>query len=418
MSRSNDEQFRQGLDFYGAFAKSRFVQRCAKHPIRSTSSRKRTLAHFIGFIGVLVPASCSSLGDVGSPVAFFAPNPAIDGRTLVRMPAPAPQPRVVDAVAMNARCEACHADIATEWNSSLHRAAHTDPVYQRAFAIEPLAFCQGCHAPEADPKTPVPAALGALGVGCVTCHWTGHEVLAAPRSSGSGMTNASVEAHPILREPRFAGAPACASCHEFAFPDSARRLKPELMQSTISEHAAAESDRSCADCHMPPVLDKTSGKNHRSHVFEASRNPEMVRRAVTISAERSGPGTVRFTLTPTWAGHAFPTGDLFRRVEVHVDAVGAEYQAVASSTRYLMRHFAERKHGAGLVRYVESDDRPLGTPLTVDMNLGPAASDLPMAYRLAYQRVEHPRSEKPEDSVVEGEVVLSEGILPPLGKKP
>ena len=337
-------------------------------------------------------------------------------RDAVHMPGPAPQPRSIDAAAMNARCESCHVDIAVEWQRSFHRAAHTDPVYQRAFAIEPLPFCQGCHAPEANPNAPVPGAVGALGVGCVTCHWTGHEVLAAPRP---GAPNDHVDAHQIARDARFAGAPACASCHEFAFPDAGKRTTPELMQSTVSEHAAsANADRSCADCHMPLVADKPGAKPHRSHAFDASRNAAMVRRAVTISATRPSPTTARITLAPTWSGHAFPTGDLFRRVEVHVDAVGAEYQSVTSATRYLMRHFAEKRHGAGIVRYVESDDRPLGSPMVIDFDLGKDAAALPIAYRIAYQRVEHPRSERPEDSVVEGEIVLSEGMLPPPGKKP
>lgn len=142
----------------------------------------------------------------------------------------------------------------------------------------------------------------------------------------------------------------------------------------------------------------------------------MVRRAVTIDAVRTNATTVRITLKPAWNGHAFPTGDLFRRVEVHADAVGAEYHSVASSTRYLMRHFAEKQHGTGLVRYVVSDDRPRASPVVVDLDLGASAANLPIAYRVAYQRVEHPRSERPEDSVVDGEIVLSEGTLLPVGK--
>jgi hypothetical protein len=330
------------------------------------------------------------------------------------MPRPAPQPRAIDAAEKNAQCESCHTAIAAEWQRSLHRSSHTDPVYRRVFAIEPLPFCQACHAPEANPNAPVPAATGAIGVGCVTCHSTGHEVLAAARPEGS---SSSTEAHAIVRDARFAGAAACASCHEFAFPDTGKRAAPELMQSTITEHAASpQRDRSCADCHMPLVDGNPGSKPHRSHAFEASRNPAMVRRAVSINAIRTGPTTVRITLEPAGAGHAFPTGDLFRRIEVHADALGAEYNSVASATRYLMRHFAEKKHGAGIVRYVASDDRPLSTPVVVDLDLGSAAAKLPIAYRVAYQRVEHPRSERPEDSVVEGEVVLSEGMLVPQNK--
>jgi len=356
------------------------------------------------------PVFCGAIG----LLSVLVPPSAMNARDAVSMPAPAPQHRSGDVAAVNASCESCHTEIAAEWKSSLHRQAHTDPVYQRALAIEPLSFCQACHAPEADPKKPVPNAIGALGVGCVTCHLTGNDVLAVPKI---GATN-SVTAHGIVRDNRFATPAACGACHEFAFPDAGKRSKPELMQSTISEHAASKnSQSSCADCHMPFVPDNIGSKKHRSHVFDASRNPTMVRQAVTIQVVRTGPTTAQVTLTPAVSGHALPTGDLFRRLEIHVDAVGAEYQAVASSTKYLMRHFAERKHGAGIVRYVKSDDRPLNAPVVVELNLGPEALALPMAYRIAYQRVEHPRSEKPEDSVVDGEVVLSEGILPSLGKK-
>lgn len=348
-------------------------------------------------------------------VVGFVSTMAIGARP-APMPHPAPVSRSIDAAAKNAECESCHADIAGEWKRSLHRAAHTDPVYQRAFAIEPMAFCQGCHAPEADPNAPVPTAVGAIGVGCVTCHWTGDSVLASPRQEASNATN---PAHAIVRDARFATATACASCHEFAFPDSGRRTTPELMQSTITEHAnSAGANQSCADCHMPLVADKPGAKAHRSHDFDSSRNAQIVRRAVSIDVVRSGPSTLRITLTPAWSGHAFPTGDLFRRIELHADAVGAEFQSVSSATRYLMRHFAEKKHGAGIVRYVQSDDRPVRDPIVVDLDLGSNAATLPIAYRIAYQRVEHPRSERPEDSVIDGEIVLSEGMLQPAGKKP
>jgi hypothetical protein len=334
-------------------------------------------------------------------------------RPVPPMPKPAPQPRTLNAVEANARCESCHVAIADEWNRSMHHASHTDPVYQRAFSIEPMPFCQGCHAPEADARTPVPQALGSLGIGCVTCHLTADDVLAVPRADPKTATNI----HPIIRDARFAGPDACASCHEFSFPDSGRRTTPELMQSTVQEHRHSSNHRqSCADCHMPLVTTKGETSAHRSHVFSASRDPAMVRRAVTIDALRPNATSIRLTLTPTWSGHSFPTGDLFRRIEVHADALGVDFQAVASETRYLMRHFAEKKHGLGVVRFVEKDDRPLDSKIVVDLDLGPKAARLPIAYRIAYQRVEHPRSERPEDSVVEGEIVLSQGTLKPLDK--
>src|SRR4051812_1823961 len=52
-----------------------------------------------------------------------------------------------DPVARNAACAGCHVEIAAEWEASLHHASATDPLYLRAFALEPLAFCRECHAP-------------------------------------------------------------------------------------------------------------------------------------------------------------------------------------------------------------------------------------------------------------------------------
>src|SRR5574343_638477 len=48
----------------------------------------------------------------------------------------------------NEPCEGCHAEIAAEWRGSEHHTAFTDPVFQRAYGVEPLPFCRRCHAPE------------------------------------------------------------------------------------------------------------------------------------------------------------------------------------------------------------------------------------------------------------------------------
>src|SRR5580693_2517646 len=79
--------------------------------------------------------------------------PAARCDTALRMPGPARGAlRVEGRAEENARCEGCHEDIAREWRASMHAQADTDPIYRRALAIEPLPFCRGCHAPEADPS--------------------------------------------------------------------------------------------------------------------------------------------------------------------------------------------------------------------------------------------------------------------------
>ena len=180
------------------------------------------------------------------------------------------------------------------------------------------------------------------------------------------------------------------------------------MQATVSEHAKSETRTSCASCHMPLT---EGGAAHRSHAFAGGHDAALVRNAVTVSAERSPQGA-RITLTPRDVGHAFPTGDLFRRVEVSAEAVGPEWQVVASASRYLARHWQRQPSPFGVVlRSATRDDRPRGAPLVIELELGRAALDLPIDWRVVYQRVEHPRSEREQDASVEGEIEIMSGTL-------
>jgi len=340
-------------------------------------------------------------------------NPRATRVSSVPLPGPAPRGRDPnEAAALNGKCEACHVEIALEWRGSLHARSHTDEVYQRAFAIEPLPFCQGCHAPEADASREVPISVGEIGVACVTCHVLGGEVVAARHGDDrpQAAQQRAPAPHPVLRDARLATTAACAGCHEFAFPDSGARSTPELMQATVSEHARSKHrDRSCADCHMPET--RHGSVSHRSHAFAGGRDAALVQSAVKVTAERSREGA-RISITPRELGHAFPTGDLFRRLEVSAEAIGGEWQVVTAKRRYLARHFQRQPSPFGVVlRAATTDDRPLAAVVEVDLQLGFAAAGLPIAWRVAYQRVEHPRSEREQDSQVEGEIEIEIGTL-------
>jgi hypothetical protein len=244
-------------------------------------------------------------------------------------------------------------------------------------------------------------------VGCVTCHVVGGEVLAASRHDVNW--GAKAAPHPVLRDARLDGTAACSACHEFEFPDRTARRVPELMQSTVREHArSAQRDQACANCHMPITGSGTT--QHRSHAFLGGHDAAWVKSAVSVRAERSLDG-VRVTLTPRELGHAFPTGDLFRRLEISAEAIGPEWQVVARERRYLTRHWQRQPSPFGLVlRSATSDDRPLAGDAVIDLPLGDAAN-LPIAWRVAYQRVEHPRSDSEQDSNIEGEIELGSGTL-------
>ncbi|MBX3197907.1 MAG: hypothetical protein KF894_07155 [Labilithrix sp.] len=288
------------------------------------------------------------------------------------MPHPAPNARAAN----NAACEGCHVEIAAEWRQSLHRSAFTDATFQRAFAIDPDPFCRDCHAAESDPK---------LGVACVTCHVTNADVLAVP-----GERRAP---HPLTRSPEFATEAACARCHEFDFPDAHLRKAPLAMQRTLSEHRHPGAAReTCASCHM------TKRGGHADHRFAASRDDAFVKSAVSVRAKRSSATTIEVSLAPARIGHAFPTGDLFRRVRI----------SAAGSNRYLARHFGSRQEIPGVfVRSEIGDDRVLGGERVVVMTVPPDKTRV----RVVYERAEGPSDPASSSARVAGAIDLFDAEL-------
>lgn len=309
------------------------------------------------------------------------------------------------ALAQNSACESCHTEISKEWRGSLHRLAYVEPSYQRALQREPLPWCRSCHAPEANAERPPPRELAELGVGCVTCHVVDDQILAG------GSDEPSPSAHPVLRELGRTPAGACESCHEFEFPDRALRKRPLLMQSTVSEHAASsEAAQRCASCHMQRATD-----GHMRHDFTSSRNLERMSRAVHVEARRVDANRVTLTLEARGVGHALPTGDLFRRLEVGVELVGDDYRVLERDHRYLTRHFEVANVGSFAQRQLVRDDRLFeGQPRRVELVVNHPESTLrPIAWWVAYQRVAFPRANK-NDAELEQELVLASGTLEPL----
>lgn len=334
---------------------------------------------------------------------------ALDLRPADRAPStPGPSPRghAFDVAQTNADCESCHAEIAAEWRGSLHRASQRDPAYTRQFAREPLAFCQSCHAPEAPADEAPSDAATELGTACITCHVAAGHILAAPE----GRADARPAPHDIARTDDLAGARACAPCHEFSFPNATDRHEPLLMQSTITEHGVSGAG-ACADCHMPLVGDAKG--RHRSHAFVASRDETIVRSSLDVVATRNEDRLV-VRLEARGVGHAVPTGDLFRRIEVFAEIAGEDMQSLGARTTYLARHFTwgEGRDGKR-VKVLARDDRPApGAPVEVTLDLGAAASHHPIAWRVAYQRVDVPDEIDETRAGVEGEIVVASGTFP------
>ena len=321
--------------------------------------------------------------------------------------------RLEAAVALNATCEACHKDEADEWRRSRHRESNTNAAYRAAFAIEPSAFCRSCHAPEADPIKIPPRAVSELGVGCVTCHVTDEGlVLAAASFQGNAP-------HPLKRSVDFARTGGCSGCHEFRFPGAIGHEDGHFMQTTAREHESSPgAEKACADCHMPLVAGR------RSHAFAAVRDPAWLRENLQVTASLSAEDNsaknnpenaknrVRVTLVQPDPGHAFPTGDLFRRLEVGCEIRDASGKVVQREVRHLARHFEILPGRSG--RVLVRDDRVFDEPNVVEFELAPPERrPATVAWWVSLQRVATVGTgANPADAKIESSVPLHSGVLP------
>lgn len=303
--------------------------------------------------------------------AARAPEPA------AIMPSPY-RAREAAAVTLNATCAGCHAEQAEAWRGSMHRRAYDNAAFQAAVAVEPTPFCRGCHAPEANASAP--AIATELGVACVTCHVTREGTVLAAPSSGAR----SGAPHSVTRSAAFASVASCRSCHEFPFPGAPSLGEPHLMQTTMLEHARSPAaERSCTTC-------------HRSHSFSEVRDPAWLASQLRVRAEvvrTPSANVARITLEQTAPGHAFPTGDLFRRLAVRV----------GSETRYLARHFVGARE---LVR----DDRVFDAPSVVTVSIPAGVNEV--AWSVTLERVAGIGSGfEPERATIESVVGLHAGVL-------
>lgn len=378
------------------------------------SFRRSLRSHAAPVIGLALLLGCSPPERPGGAIAPL-PIAPIAPAAAPTMPRPGPPEPGYDPIAVNAACIDCHRAIGEENAASFHGQAHVDPIYQTALAIEPLPFCRACHAPEADPRQPVSAALGALGVTCTSCHWSQGRVLAGLASAGRAADpHRGLVAAPVVRIEAFAGPSACAGCHEFHFPDGRARARPELMQSTISEHRQSPfAEVGCGSCHMPTV--KTVAGGHRSHAFASSRDPRTLRATLDVKAERTSAG-VRLQITPAAIGHAMPTGDLFRRLRIEVEQIGPDMNVVAVKRRFLARHFESRPTITSLRRTVVRDDRPGGADVghetqVIEFAFPDLAPGHFFGWRIELERVLHPAPGGDEKAVVAHRQVIGEGKL-------
>lgn len=283
------------------------------------------------------------------------------------------------------QCAACHQAVVAEWETSLHRRAHTsrDPIYAAVAKVRSAregpdlvaAHCANCHSPAGTTE-----ALADLGVTCSTCHQTqaidrsdGKLGLAAltrtPPAAIAGPHGAAIaEGAPhtlALADPAvFDGSSLCLACH-----DELKNADGIAACSTGLEWRAGEDRQTCVDCHMPWV-DGPSGvmsptrTRHRSHAFigphHALRDPtsDLARDAVLLSVAL-GADAAAVTLDNR-TQHAWPTGFPGRFAVVSLVGFDATGQAI-------WRNFTEdpmREHPDAVLNkvYLDADGSPTLAP--------------------------------------------------------
>jgi hypothetical protein len=283
----------------------------------------------VGGVALAVGLAATARSDSDSPRLFNRGRAPID----IGVP-------VVDRTRADAEaCAGCHAEIAAEWEASFHRQAWTNEFFQAAYADEPRESCRNCHAPLR--RSDEPAGIAAeQGVSCAVCHVRGNRILGTGRTRGGP--------HRVQRVAGMDRSGFCAGCHQFDFPADLARERGleatnEPMQDTYEEWRAshfAEDGVECQDCHMPEVRG-ADGRRHASHAFPGSHDPAMLSRAVEVEIEAHREDdrvVVEARVVPAGVGHSFPTGDLFRRVELRIEGDDpADAHVVAFA-----REFADR----------------------------------------------------------------------------
>jgi hypothetical protein len=201
----------------------------------------------------------------------------------------------------------------------------------------------------------------------------------------------------VRADARFSASAYCASCHQFNFPAERTAGGPLFdthapMQDTFGEwqrssHAAEGTQ--CQGCHMP-WRTAADGARYRSHAFAGARDPALLASAARVEASATVEAQdiiVRVRVVPTGVGHAFPSGDLFRRLELSVwlDDAHAQRQVVSFARTFADAYERLPDGHMALVRRQASDSR-----------VQPPGSGTPRESVLRFHRpISSPRASQP-----------------------
>lgn len=249
-------------------------------------------------------------------------------------------------------CGRCHKTAYTNWKQSRHRDAHTNEIYRHSFSLEPMQWCENCHAPLRDEGK---LYLKEEGISCNVCHVRNGAIISSRIPERKDRLY-----HEYETVPDFGTAKLCESCHQFNFPtlnslsSHANRIEySELnMQGTFDEWAKSSvaEESNCIDCHLAP-------NTKRSHLFPGGHTISELKKSFIIEAEYVGPRTISVRILSLGIGHAFPTGDLFRALRLQVKSVSGRTKEEFLLRKLYRNKTKEEKDSSSSPRILESDTR-------------------------------------------------------------
>lgn len=242
-------------------------------------------------------------------------------------------------------CGACHVEIAAEWRGSRMAQAGTNAAFVADHAKEGGLFaCLYCHTPlveqraeqvtglvsltpivgKATPNPRYDQALADEGVTCVACHLR-EGALVGPHADVT-------PPHPFRVDPGWSSPALCETCHQIPEPPLSRldRDIADTHREWERWQAQTGDTRTCVDCHMPrverPLMVGYPSRPGRRHDFAGAWDDALVRSAVQVQLRRVG--TTLEVVLQNQAGHAVPSGEPARAVEVSVRGADGSRQLV------------------------------------------------------------------------------------------
>jgi hypothetical protein len=136
----------------------------------------------------------------------------------------------------------------------------------------------------------------------------------------------------------------------------------------------------------------------------------MLGQAVVVKEAELAKGEVRLTIAPGSVGHAFPTGDLYRRAEVRAVPVDPAGHVLApGSSEALERTFTTKRFGHDATLRVQRSDTRLAGPRTLVLPV--PRSTRRARWQIVWQRLPPWLAERLGMTMADHETVVLEGVV-------